>query len=995
MAEQEMAIGGEFMLPGAGTLADLPHPKSPEDADKLGPGAKFVDPQGVTRTVPYRPKSLKEADELPEGAQFFDPQGTLRTTPTYEGIDFTAQTLYDMAVNDKERQKALERSYPGKVKRHERSGEFYIDDNGTLRKPKGFAEAPGAYLSALAAPTVLSTAGEIGGGLLGLPGGPLGVAGGAVAGGTVGGTAGQAFNDAIMSLAGVYDRSGGEEAVNLGVSGAVSGVGAGIGAGVGAAMPAIKGAVKNAVPYFFAKHVLGATEVPENLEQGIRLAEQGVIVPPSKVFPEAPHVSNIVEVFDPVFHMQNPMLRSHEDFYERKAGEIMESTGLEKPDTFLRPAAAASTEKAGSALLGRARTELEASDALLARELEVQRLLVQASGKQRVTGIEGLRAAEAQSRAAADKVIDAGFTDIQRDIDAASAAVGSGRNSGSLWQQVGDKLRKIKVAIGTRAKTRYDQADMLAGDARPDISGLTDQANDFLRQMPEGFEGKYPAIVKQIRDLAGVHKVDKEGDVLDEWAKEPVQPTFGQLHNLRTVLRSQVNYYDLTPDFREGALKFFGNRVDEALHSGEEGSSLAAAAHMLDETDKWYGKVIKPLTDKSIQAVVSGLESGMPADPKNLYNTLIKEGRTELTNKVRKLVGPNLWAAVRAADTQEMLDSAKTLTPGMIDGRAFSRQVLERYRSGMLEAVHGKDAEKLLQQARNIEMLEGRLDIPTRPGDTINEVIARARQAADAVKEAARKDPLTLLNREMKTIEREHSREAARLRQIRQTDPLGFLYKETTGATEAVDKILGSEDLLLAAAAKFGSNSPEFTMLRQVYAQRILQGTLNPGKHLEKYSEEVQRIMFPGVSLDAMRQLAKDMDFLMSTRARRGAGQSIAAQSLVQEPLSKIPKILGTDTGKILNFATLGFGAPAARGLIGSYLKLVRTVATSPGFMRWIEKGLKGDDRAREMVLELVQRRGLIGGAAGAAASSSAYSAPSQQPSLGGNMSSPLDGMVQ
>ena len=35
----------------------------------------------------------------------------------------------------------------------------------------------------------------------------------------------------------------------------------------------------------------------------------------------------------------------------------------------------------------------------------------------------------------------------------------------------------------------------------------------------------------------------------------------------------------------------------------------------------------------------------------------------------------------------------------------------------------------------------------------------------------------------------------------RRNDPLGFLYKPTTGATEAVDKILGSEDMILAAAA--------------------------------------------------------------------------------------------------------------------------------------------------------------------------------------------------
>lgn len=966
--------GGEFATPGANTLADLPRPASPEDAEKLGPGAKFVDPQGVTRTVPYRPKDIREADQLPEGVEFLDPQGTLRKTPTYQGIDFTAQTLYDMAVNDKERQKALERSYPGKVKRHERTGDFYIDDDGTLRKPKGFAEAPGSYLAAIAAPTALSTVGEIGGGIVGgaagsvLPfaGTATGAFGGAVLGGAAGGAAGQGFNDAIMSLAGVYDRTGGEEALNVGAATAMGGAGTAVGRGIGAAAPAIKGAIKNALPTAAAKF-LGAE--PEGLETAIRLRGQDVLVPPSGWAKESPHIHNIVEVFDPAFHTQKPLLQSATKHYETKGGALLEMLGAEKPKNLSEPVAAASTEKAGAALLGRSRAELQAADDLLRRELDVQRLLVQAGGKQRAGGIEALRAAEAQSRAAADKVITEGFADIQRDIDMATVAVGANKNSGALWQQVGDKLRKIKLAIGERAKMRYGEADRLAGDARPDISGLTEQAEVFLQQMPEGFEGKYPSIVKQIRDLAGVRKVDKAGNVIDGWAKEPVHPTFGQLHNLRTVLRNNVNYYDLTPDFREGSLKFFANRVDNVLHSGEEGSGLEAAALMLDQTDKWYGKVIKPLTDKNIQAVVSGLESGMPADPKLLYNTLVKEGRTELTNKVRKLVGPTLWAAVRAADTQEMIDGAKTLTPGVIDGRSFARQVLDRYRTGMLDAVHGKEAEKLLQQARNIEMLDGRLDIPSRPGDTITDVIARARQAADAAKEAAKKDPLAALSKEMRGVEREHAREVARMKQLRQNDPLAFLYKKTTGATEAVDKILESEDLILAAAGKFGPNSSEFNMLRQVWAQRILQGTLEPSTRLAKYSEEVQRVMFPGVSLDAMRQIAKDMDFLMASKAVRDTAKSMAAVAKVEHPFGSVPG------GRLLGKLIPG-SEPLARATLAAFYKFVRNAVNNPAFMRWIQKGLQGDEKAREMVREVVQRRMQVGGAFGAALSESQYAAP-------------------
>ena len=52
----------------------------------------------------------------------------------------------------------------------------------------------------------------------------------------------------------------------------------------------------------------------------------------------------------------------------------------------------------------------------------------------------------------------------------------------------------------------------LAGDGKRDV----------FEQLPEGFEGDYPGIVKQIRDIAGVPEVDKQGIPTGKWVKEPV-----------------------------------------------------------------------------------------------------------------------------------------------------------------------------------------------------------------------------------------------------------------------------------------------------------------------------------------------------------------------------------------------------------------------------------------------------------------------------------------
>ena len=97
-----------------------------EDFMKVPHGAAFLDPEGKTRYKPIR--NDEDFMMLPEGAKFADPSGKIRTKPKYEPIDFTPQTLYDIAHSDKGRKMALEKFYPGKV-REDPSGGFYIEDD--------------------------------------------------------------------------------------------------------------------------------------------------------------------------------------------------------------------------------------------------------------------------------------------------------------------------------------------------------------------------------------------------------------------------------------------------------------------------------------------------------------------------------------------------------------------------------------------------------------------------------------------------------------------------------------------------------------------------------------------------------------------------------------------------------------------------------------------------------------------------------------------------
>lgn len=950
-----------------------------EDYEGLDPGTLYIAPgETEARKKPWKVSDESSYDDVPEGENYLDPQGQLRQKPAYQPISVTSQTLYDMAVNDKERRRILERSYPGKV-RSDSKGEFYVEDeDGIRRKPgRGPQETAGLLLSGMA-PGTGAGAGSFVGGLLGsvVPG--LGTAAGFAAGAGVGGAIGQSVNDTILAVAGVYDRSAGEEAGNLALAGAFGAGGEVAGRALAGVGPGIKGAVKNVGPRFVGS-ALGAK--PEAVTTARELAERGVSVPISPLFPESPHLINIAEVFEPAFKTQKPLLESATEHYETQGKKILSRFNARGVDpaarkqirkelegvSLINPTTAVPTEKVGAALLGKARQELTAADAALDAQMAQAKAHASAGIAMRDLSIPTKQAVDNSLRAAGE-AIQGVFASIQEDIDAAMGAVKAGHNSGDLWWNVGEKLKQIRQAIGTRAKGMYDAADELAAGHLPNSEGLPELARNFLQQLPEGFEGRYPNIVKQLRDLGGVEELDDVGHPTGKWTKEPVTPTFGQLHNLRSILRNNINYHDLTTDVREGVYKFFAKAVDGILHDDEAVPELQLAVQMLDATDNWYSENMAPMRDRNIQAVVSGLESGLPADPKVLFDTLVREGRSDLTRKVADLVGPNLWAGVKAADIQSMLDESKTLVPGEIDGRRFVRQVEDRIRSGMLEAVHGPDVStKLIEQAKRISALEGRIPLEARPGDTIGDVIAKARKTADAAKAAGKYDPVATLEKEMKKIENDRARQGAKLRREKRQEPLGFLYDPTVGAMEAADRILGNEDLILAAAAKFGEASPEFEMLRQVYLHRLLQGTMQPSERLAKISPEVQQLMFPSVTYKQLTTLAKEMDFLMSVKNKGDTGSSMSAMAKVEHPWSAIGGKIGEFFPKIPG------GDAAMRATLGAYYTIVRKLATSPAFLRWLEKGLAGDPAARARAKAVTQQFMRYGGRAGAVAGESLY----------------------
>jgi len=947
--------------------------------DAVPHSGKYIDPEGNVRNKgAYQVVSEKDYHSVPEGGTYVDPEGNERTKPQYEPLSYTAQTMYSMAVTDKEKKRVLEKFYPGSEV-IESDGQFIVSDNGALRAPGKMTSLPSAM--GVIGGNIAPVAGGVLGGMAGASAGGLPAAGGAALG-TMGG---QYLNDIVLKLSGLYDRTPEEEAMDKAIGAGTSLAGDVAGRAVAGFVPSVKAGVSNvtnAAPKIINKF-LGTTgedvtrfrsiaemgEKPSSSAtlRGLGLTESTTSPGISTIAKESPHLQNVQEVFHEAFDTSQPRQRAAEAAYSKMGAPLLEKQGISGVDDLVSPTPTVSVQETGEKVIRKALEQSGEIDARFAAELAARKAAVEAGVAEAPAQREAiLRAAQAQ-RDNATQLINGGLQEIERNADQAVAAAAQGTNSGDLWQAVGNQLQAVKRGIGERFRNNAAAAyETVPRGANIRTAPLVQQAEDFIERMPPEFEARNPALVRRIRALGQRPNPDFDPAVGgNPYLPAPSLP-LSEIHQLRTDLRAAADWYDLPSDFKNGTMKLFARRVDDLMQGVAETPQFSTAMRLLNENDRWYAQEIPVFNARELKTVLRGLEAGEPADPTTLFKALIQPGNKELIARTEQVVGPNLWSGVRGAQRQQWLQNArKGQFDGSVDAAKYAAEVLEANRLGVLHAVQGREAgDAMLQQARQIAMLEGNLPVTYRPNDTAFDVFRQARFAMETAEREAGTDPLKVLARETRKIEGEARQQAVA---ARRADPLRFLTDKSFGATRAVNKILGDEDLILASAARFVEKSAEFQALRQVWTERVFRGTLEPGKRLEKISPEVQRLML-GVNLETAQKLAEDMTFIMGGKALQRGGDMAGGMSA----MAKVEHPVG---GKTLSRAArLVPGVnTAARATLGAYYSFMNKILESPATARWLEKAYTGGEAHRAMVREELARIMSRGGAIGAGAAQGAY----------------------
>jgi len=635
---------------------------------------------------------------------------------------------------------------------------------------------------------------------------------------------------------------------------------------------------------------------------------------------------------------------------------------------------------------------MTAADALLdqarrAAISEVRRPVVEAGGEQafaaqqqaareQLVRTQELVAGEARG------LVRAGIDDIRNDVEVAARQAEQGGRAGTLWRMVGRRFRSWGAGIRQRASVLYDSADSAGGGNA--IAGVGERlggsASDFLAQLPQVLRSKYPEVAL-LEKLAGREEQEATATAKAVAAVPPADLTFKQLRQLRSWLRSGIDYADLTPNMREGSVKLFARQVDEALRDVSLDPRLADASRLLDVADTFYRENIPYLNDGIVRTVMKGLQEGVPPDPKMLADALFDPERREAMGRAREIVGPTLWRYVQAAHTQGIIQKNLNLL-NEVDTKGFARSILGMFQDGTLERGYNKDfADRLVRAARNIEQLEGNITLKQGGNDTLQSLIDRAELMAAQIKTMADTDPLKALAEGVSRVDKDFNNQMKAMRQSRRSEPLHFLYEKSMTALpmRAANKILSDPDLIVAAANRFGVKSKEMDALRQVYVQRLFQRPLERVGAIRQeiggageregrrgIPEEVQAIMFPGVTRQTMLQLVKDAEFLFGG-AKGDIGGSLAAASRVMNPWGHIP--MGRNPA--LKWMTSIPGAEAVgRVVLGKFFKTIMDGVSHPNFINWLAGELAKGGPERNMAIRTLQSRlnagMMIGGALGA-----------------------------
>ena len=309
---------------------------------------------------------------------------------------------------------------------------------------------------------------------------------------------------------------------------------------------------------------------------------------------------------------------------------------------------------------------------------------------------------------------------MNKQIDAAKEAatkslqslrVGRGPTSPNFKEDVKGYISNARTALSHVSDMEYQKLAAIEGDMAVSMHPVAEQADRILASLPKTDKGDI---------MIPNEKAAPKIAFLKQLSQTKGDMPIAMAAKMRTDLNALGGFSDLTQSAKshlEGTLR---DTLDQQIKTASSANPKAAAER--GRIEKWYAGEINKFNDNVAARLVkqAGETGSVDADEViPLMSTSSGQFRRVwnlLEDPAKRRVGRGLF--------DQMID--KSSKNGEISGQAFYDQLSKN--APLLREVYGKDAPKMIQSARALAALDGKMPLNTR---LLPETVVKALETAN------------------------------------------------------------------------------------------------------------------------------------------------------------------------------------------------------------------------------------------------------------------------
>ncbi len=214
--------------------------------------------------------------------------------------------------------------------------------------------------------------------------------------------------------------------------------------------------------------------------------------------------------------------------------------------------------------------------------------------------------------------------------------------------------------------------------------------------------------------------------------------TFTQAQNIRSSMLAAMR----NPDFLNNvSIHDLGVLTNEVNKSFDDAPVPQEAKNALNEANSFYRDTINKFDDPNIKTLLKESQFRGSVAPENVIHYVLDKHLPSVWETIRQHLTPATIGKVQSEWLKQLMLNSETNEYGatVIDGSRFYRNISMLNENGMLKSVYGKHAGSILDAARQLAAINGKID-PKLLGTTEPDMLVRNALHAQNIEDMFMKD---------------------------------------------------------------------------------------------------------------------------------------------------------------------------------------------------------------------------------------------------------------